>query len=202
MMNLIALLLVLTGTANIDATGYLHQEILIIRNYNNNNDGLKKITNARWNNCGPSNDPFKLETLEINPSDIHFPEKMTISASAKLNGNVSSPIHVAVTMKRKLAFFWVTIPCEKQVGTCYYQNVCTLSPYKNDPTCPKLFNDFHLPCRCPVLEGDYSVEDMRINIPPIHVPEFLVNGKYGIRANAYDAQNRHLGCLNVQFHLK
>ena len=128
-----------------------------------------------------------------------------------------------MTMKRKLAFFWVTIPCEKQVGTCYYQNVCTLSPYKNDPTCPKLFNDFHLPCRCPVLEvnnkyeiavlynilfndlhfqGDYSVEDMRINIPPIHVPEFLVNGKYGIRANAYDAQNRHLGCLNVQFHLK
>ena len=43
MMNLIALLLVLTGTANIDATGYLHQEILIIRNYNNNNDGLKKV---------------------------------------------------------------------------------------------------------------------------------------------------------------
>ena len=43
MMNLIALLLVLTCTANIDATGYLHQEILIIRNYNNNNDGLKKV---------------------------------------------------------------------------------------------------------------------------------------------------------------
>ena len=43
MMNLIALLLVLTGTANIDATGYLHQEILIIRHYNNNNDGLKKV---------------------------------------------------------------------------------------------------------------------------------------------------------------
>ena len=46
MMNLIALLLVLTGTANIDATGYLHQEILIIRNYNNNNDGLKKVKDA------------------------------------------------------------------------------------------------------------------------------------------------------------
>ena len=43
MMNLIALLLVLTGTANIDATSYLHQEILIIRHYNNNNDGLKKV---------------------------------------------------------------------------------------------------------------------------------------------------------------
>ena len=46
MMNLIALLLVLTGTANIDGTGYLHQEILIIRNYNNNNDGLKKVKDA------------------------------------------------------------------------------------------------------------------------------------------------------------
>ena len=46
MMNLIALLLVLTGTANIDATGYLHQEILVIRNYNNNNDGLKKVKDA------------------------------------------------------------------------------------------------------------------------------------------------------------
>ena len=43
MMNLIALLLVLTGTANIDASSYLHQEILIIRHYNNNNDGLKKV---------------------------------------------------------------------------------------------------------------------------------------------------------------
>ena len=46
MMNLIALLLVLTGTANIDATSYLHQEILIIRNYNNNNAGLKKVKDA------------------------------------------------------------------------------------------------------------------------------------------------------------
>merc|ERR1711971_1445652 len=107
MMNLIALLLVLTGTANIDATGYLHQEILIIRNYNNNNDGLKKITNARWNNCGPSDDPFKLETLEINPSDIHFPEKMTISASAKLNGNVSSPIHVNSKLVQDEVFEWI-----------------------------------------------------------------------------------------------
>ena len=51
MMNLIALLLVLTGTANIDATGYLHQEILIIRNYNNNNDGLKKVKDAASFNC-------------------------------------------------------------------------------------------------------------------------------------------------------
>ena len=46
------------------------------------------------------------------------------------------------------------------------------------------------------------IQNMKINIPPVHLPEFLVEGKYNIRANAYDGQTRHLGCLNVQFEMK
>ena len=57
-------------------------------------------------------------------------------------------------MKRKLAFFWVKIPCDTQInfGSCYYQDVCALSPYKNREKCPKIFNDYNLPCKCPALE--------------------------------------------------
>ena len=58
-------------------------------------------------------------------------------------------------MKRKLAFFWIKIPCEKKVGSCYYEDVCIFSPYKNDSTCPKLFTDFNIPCKCPVLKVKY-----------------------------------------------
>ena len=96
-------------------------------------------------------------------------------------------------MKRKLAFFWVTIPCEKQVGTCYYQNVCTLSPYKNDPTCPKLFNDFHLPCRCPVLEVN-NMSEILFNI--INIFSMICIFREITRLKIWESIFRQFTCLN------
>ena len=85
-----------------------------------------QITNARWNNCGPSNDPFKLETLEITPSDIHFPEKMTISASAKLNGNVSSPVHVNSKLKSDEGGFLLDFSKQSQLDWKQFLPCCTV----------------------------------------------------------------------------
>ena len=58
-----------------------------------------------------------------------------------------------MTVKRKIGPFWIKIPCDHalNVGSCYYVDVCALSPYKHTSTCPSIFTENHLPCKCPVI---------------------------------------------------
>ena len=52
------------------------------------------------------------------------------------------------------------------------------------------------------LQGSYAVNNLGINLPKVNVPDWLVDGKYGVEANAYDKSNKHLGCIKIQLHLK
>ena len=52
--------------------------------------------NFEWANCGSSRDPFRVEKLQLTPTNIHFPENLGITASAMLQQNISAPVHVSI----------------------------------------------------------------------------------------------------------
>ena len=52
------------------------------------------------------------------------------------------------------------------------------------------------------LQGSYEVSHLDLNLPKVDLPQWLVDGKYGVEANAYDNANKHLGCIKIQLHLK
>ncbi len=61
-------------------------------------------------------------------------------------------LKVALTVKRKLGPLWIKVPCDGKVGSCYYGDVCSLSPFKHVSTCPRIFTQNGLPCKCPVSQ--------------------------------------------------
>merc|ERR1719414_493588 len=158
--------------------------------FQDSNGRFRKISNFQWSNCGPSRDPFKLNQFSISPSVLHFPEKVHVTASARLTLNTTAPVHVTLTAKRKVGPFWIKIPCDGSVGSCYYGDVCALSPFKKSSTCPSIFTENHLPCKCPIISGSYEVNNLDVSLPRVNLPEWLVDGKYSVQANAYNQANK------------
>ena len=52
------------------------------------------------------------------------------------------------------------------------------------------------------LQGSYEVNNLDVSLPRVNLPEWLVDGKYAVQANAYNQANKHLGCIKIQLHLK
>ena len=109
-----------------------------------------------------------------------------------------------VTMKRKFGIFWISIPCDEKlkIGSCHYSDVCDLSPFKDSSSCPPIFQDLHVPCKCPVFQGHYQINDLTIPIPKLPLPGWLVTGKYAVKAKAYDNNNHEIGCFQIKLTLK
>ena len=63
--------------------------------------------NFEWANCGSSRDPFKVEKLQLTPTNIHFPENLGITASAMLHQNITAPVHVSMKLNKNISTNWM-----------------------------------------------------------------------------------------------
>ena len=59
----------------------------------------------------------------------------------------SITLHQVSVEVHKKEVFWIHIPCVDGVGSCTYDDVCTMV----DPSqCPEAFKKHHIPCECPI----------------------------------------------------
>lgn len=49
-------------------------------------------------------------------------------------------------MKKKV-FVWIHLPCLDGMGSCTYDDVCSIIPKLK---CPSVFQQYHIPCKCPI----------------------------------------------------
>ncbi|KAG8225758.1 hypothetical protein J437_LFUL005717, partial [Ladona fulva] len=103
-----------------------------------------------WSNCGTDSDPVKINDLTITPEPLSVPGLLTLTADVDLKSNITSPIKVSVIVKKKSFFGWVEIPCLDNIGSCTYEDVCTLTPFKEP--CPPIFSKHNVPCTCPITQ--------------------------------------------------
>jgi len=54
---------------------------------------------------------------------------------------------LSLTVKKKMGFIWVHIPCMRKQGSCTYENICEKISHFD---CPPIFKKYGIPCRCPV----------------------------------------------------
>jgi ganglioside GM2 activator len=92
---------------------------------------------------------------------------------ALLKENLTSPIKLNVTLKKKVFLFYVTVPCEDGFGSCTYNNVCSLISQEK---CPKLFVDQNISCRCPIAARNYTISPTELELQlPSNVPKSLAS---------------------------
>lgn len=138
-------------------------------------------------------------TAHTHPYPIVLPGNLEVSASLRVNRDIlpSSSIALDLTIQRYLGFFWFTIPCISNVGSCWYNDACTLfgTDRQNDD-CAAQFADHNLPCSCPFLAGTYSMPSSVFEVPELTGAfSWLANGDYRVKARLVDTtSSEELAC--------
>lgn len=151
-----------------------------------------------WSNCGTASDPVKITQFNISPEPLNIPGMVTLNASVQFARNISAPIKADVTVKKKSFIGWIEVPCVDNKGSCTYEDLCALSPFKEP--CPLIFKVNNIPCICPINKGFYSVKDFHFPIKAIG-PHWLEHGKYQVRISL-SKEDHLLGCYEFQLNLK
>jgi len=77
---------------------------------------------------------------------IHIPGTITASIDSELASDLKSPLKVSVVIQKKVGFLWVDVPCIDNLGSCSYQDFCSILPFSPDKPCPDPFDKLGLPC--------------------------------------------------------
>ncbi len=100
-----------------------------------------------------------------------------------------------VTLEKKIAGFYVKIPCIDNVGSCTYKGVCA----DWAKVCPTYFAKYGLPCTCPFPAKSYSISDASFSIDQ-SVPG-IGQGDYRATANLVSTTGGHIVCLQLELTL-
>lgn len=95
-----------------------------------------------------------------------------------------------MTIEKKVAGFFVKIPCVDHYGSCNYTDVCTA--WKK--FCPQYFEKAGFPCVCPFPAGNYTLPPTNFNVT-LTIP-ILVPGNYRVTADVRSSEY-HVGCLQL-----
>eukprot|EP01127_Copromyxa_protea_P000937 TRINITY_DN10852_c0_g1_i1.p2 TRINITY_DN10852_c0_g1~~TRINITY_DN10852_c0_g1_i1.p2 ORF type:complete len:182 (-),score=43.99 TRINITY_DN10852_c0_g1_i1:49-594(-) len=109
-----------------------------------------------WNQCGGTG--VKFINLAARPSPIVLGQNVTITAAASINtvGDSSSLTSVSLHLDKKVLGVWVEVPCVDKVGSCTYEDPCSLLAKESSHICSVL-SPFGIPCQCPFAVGHYSL---------------------------------------------
>lgn len=122
---------------------------------------------------GGKNSTLIVQNLTLAPDPIVVPGNVTVGVNVTLKEMLSSPIKVAVTIKKKILGLVITIPCDKNFGSCTYDDACSIL---DKVKCPQQFIHNHLHCKCPFKPGNYSLPETSIGIAlPSNLPSFLAD---------------------------
>jgi hypothetical protein len=112
-----------------------------------------ELVGFSWSNCGPATDPVQVKSIDEKPDPIRVPGNITVGASFALTKAGPTDIAVSVTMEKKVAGFYIKVPCIDNVGSCTYGDLCK----DWADVCPKYFSKYGIPCACPIPANWFAV---------------------------------------------
>jgi ganglioside GM2 activator len=100
------------------------------------------------------------------PDPIVLPGNLTVKGSANIKIDISSANikQAQLTVEKKELGVWIEIPCLDNVGSCNYNDPCTLLNANQDMVCP-IVKPAGLPCTCPFPAATYSIPASGLVIP-------------------------------------
>ncbi len=96
-----------------------------------------------------------------------------------------------LTLEKKIAVFFVKVPCIDNVGSCTYNGICA----DWAKVCPQYFAQYGLPCTCPFRAKSYAVNGATFPITQ-SIPG-IASGDYRITANLVSTTGDHIVCLQL-----
>ncbi|KFV55178.1 Ganglioside GM2 activator, partial [Tyto alba] len=165
-----------------------------------------------WENCGDKRNPVVLKSLSVAPDPISIPGSLRISAAVSSSKTMASPLKAVLVVEKELGDLWIQLPCIDQLGSCTYNDVCTILDNLIPPgtTCPEPLLTYGIPCHCPfkavrlkppagVMPTALLASDFIL--PDVELPSWMTNGNYRVRA-AVSNGGEELACIKLAFSLQ
>ncbi|EDO36431.1 predicted protein [Nematostella vectensis] len=149
-------------------------------------------------------DTIAINSMQLTPSPLALPGTVNVSATLTIKRHLPSYTTLRLNIQKKVfGLFWLRIPCIKGMGSCDYSNFCEMIRSAAFSKCDEVMEAQGVPCDCPIPTGQFALPLQSIPVPAdmlsaIPVPDWVVNGKYWVRAEFLDPFSRHLGCIEVQ----
>ncbi|XP_075397958.1 ganglioside GM2 activator [Tenrec ecaudatus] len=161
-----------------------------------------QLSSFSWDNCDES-DPALIRSLTLEPDPIAVPGNVTVSVEALTKVPLEVPQKVTLTVEKEVAGLWVKIPCVEQIGSCSYEDICSMLDSFIPPgqSCPEPLHTYGLPCHCPFKSGTYSLPKSNFPLPDLELPSWLSTGNYRIQS-ILSSQSKRLGCVKIAASLK
>lgn len=153
------------------------------------------MTSVTWSDCTfPGTRGADVMNLTIGPSPIRIPGNVSIGVGMRIRRQLSPPAFTRIRIMKQIAFFWFDLPCIDEVGTCDYDDLCSLWPFFQ--SCPSAFTRNNIPCSCPFKVGDYKLpqQDMLQIFPDSSTPAWLESGYYWAEIRIFDSQRNNYLC--------
>ncbi len=98
---------------------------------------------------------------------------------------------MAIILEKKVAGFFVKVPCIDNIGSCTYDGIC------GDwaQICPQYFEQYGIPCTCPFAAKSYSIPDTTFSVGT-SIPG-IASGEYRVTGTLVTSDGFHVVCLQV-----
>ncbi|XP_063419931.1 ganglioside GM2 activator-like [Mytilus trossulus] len=177
---------------------------------------LAEYTSLQVSNCNKnSNTPSTISHMSISPMPVTIPGNFYFSADMKLTRPVGES-SMEMSIKRKTYWFDIPIPCILRVGSCRYNNLCTMvdDMITHDwaglmgnignqiKTMLQTYNVTYN--QCPQQPRTLSIRNYLIRMPDMpSVLSWFAAGDYSANIRVQDnISHEELLCLDVNLSLK
>ncbi|KAL4216918.1 GM2 ganglioside activator [Mactra antiquata] len=180
------------------------------------NTVFARVPSRIWNDCGNPESPVHLTQFAISPNPVYLPGDILFSASGYTNETLgSSSLHLSIV--REGSWFNVPIPCFRKIGSCTYDEMCTMlddminenwlgitRTFGQDIR-QMLINNGLNPGLCPQPPQVINIVRNPLRVPKMPAALYwFAEGVYRINVRVTDNQNggRELVCFNVRLNIK
>lgn len=161
-----------------------------------------EIQAFEWKNCEGVETHSQIHKIEVGPDPINLPGDVSVGFEADLDSDIVQGSPFSVRIKKKVAFFWINVPCRDGSGSCDYEDFCTKWPIPSP--CPDAYVKNNISCQCPLKAGHYLLPFSNLgylNAPGI--PNWLKNGEYKLMAYVTNqATNKYFFCFELGLQIK
>ncbi|OWF52489.1 Ganglioside GM2 activator [Mizuhopecten yessoensis] len=127
------------------------------------------IQDCMKNGRSDVNNIVHVNSATVTPFPVVVPGNVDVAGNLDVLKNITGPLQMHLSVQRKFLGLWVTVPCVSNVGSCTYDDVCSMLSssfsLNGAPNCPAQLSNEGLPCNCPFAEGRYTMNQEHFKIP-------------------------------------
>ncbi|KAL3854754.1 hypothetical protein ACJMK2_014003 [Sinanodonta woodiana] len=177
--------------------------------------GNRELHSLQWSVCNANpNSPISVSKIEVSPMPVEIPGTFTLSIDGALSRQISHT-SLSLHIKRKTFLLDIPIPCVSNVGSCTYDDLCTLTSQMISEDwggimgnlgkqINTMLHDAGVPDHCPLEATAFHVNHFSFTLPELSsIFSTFATGDYHARISATEKETgQEVLCLDLDLSVK